>query len=73
MISHFEEFELLPDFQSAYRCDYATEMAVLNVYTDLIDAILDLTTAFNTIDHNILLHRLEITFGFHGVPLQWMR
>ena len=25
------------------------------------------------VDHNILLHRLEITFSFRGVLLQWMR
>ena len=83
VISHLEEFKLLPDFQSAYRRGHSTETAVLKVYSDLIDAIsngkfallslLDLTAAFDTVDHNILLHRLEITFGFRGVPLQWMR
>ena len=25
------------------------------------------------VDHNILLHRLEISFSFSGVPLQWIR
>ena len=78
-----EELKLLPDFQSAYRRGHSTETAVLKVYSDLIDAIsngkfallslLDLTAAFATVDHNILLHRLEITFGFRGVPLQRMR
>ena len=83
VISHLEELKLLPDFQSAYIRGHSTETAVLKVYSDLIDAIsngkfallslLDLNAAFDTIDHNILLHRLEITFGFRGVPLQWMR
>ena len=82
VISHLEEFKLLPDFQSAYRRGHSTETAVLKVYSDLIDAIsngkfvllslLDLTVAFDTVDHNILLHHLETTFGFRGVPLQWM-
>ena len=36
-------------------------------------SLLDLTAVFDTVDHNILLHRLEITFGFRGVPLKWMR
>ena len=39
VISHVEEFKLLPDFQSAYRCGHSTETAVLKVFSDLIDAI----------------------------------
>ena len=83
VISHLEVFKLLQNFQAAYRRGHSTETAVLKVYSDLINAIsngkfallslLDLTTAFDTVDHNILLHRLEIKFGFRGVPLQWMR
>ena len=79
VISHLEELKLFPDFQSAYRRGHSTETAV----SDLIDAIsngkfdllslLDLTAAFDMVDHNILLHRLQTTFGFHGIPFQWMR
>ena len=53
------------------------------VYLDLIDAIsngkfallslLNQAAAFDVVDHNILQHRLEITFGFREVTLQWMR
>ena len=32
----------------------------------------DLTAAFDTVDHEILLRRLETTFGFLGVILQWL-
>ena len=83
VISHLEEFKLLPVFQSAFRCNYSTEMAVLKVYSDKTNSILngkfallslsDLTAAFDMVNHNILLHCLETTFGFRGVPLQWMR
>ena len=39
VISHLEEFKLLPDFQSAYRRGRSTETVVLKVYSDLVDAI----------------------------------
>ena len=35
-------------------------------------SLLDLTAAFDTVDHGILLRRLETIFGFHGAILQWL-
>ena len=82
LIGHLEEFKLLPDVQSAYRHGHSIETAVLKVYSDLIDAIsngklallslLDLTAAFDTVDHAILRRHLEMTFGFHGTTLKWL-
>ena len=61
LIRHLEEHRLRPEVQSAYRRDHSTETAVLKVYADLIDSIsngklallclLDLTAAFDTVDH----------------------
>ena len=34
--------------------------------------LLDLSAAFDTIDHNTLIHRLETHFGIAGKPLAWM-
>ena len=34
-------------------------------------ALLDLSSAFDTLDHAILLRRLESTFGISGVALSW--
>ena len=36
-------------------------------------SLLDLSAAFDTIDHNILLDRLHTTFGISGSALQWLR
>ena len=72
---------MMPPMQSAYRRFHSTETAVTKVYNDLLLAadkgqmsalcLLDLTAAFDTVDHELLLHRLERQFGLHGVVLAW--
>ena len=80
LIAYFNENNSLPDCQLANKRVQSTEMAVLKVVSDIIDAIangkitllslLDLTAAFNTVDHSILLQHLETTFSFNDVILQ---
>ena len=82
LITHLEQHMLLLDVQSAYRRERSTEAAVLKVYTDIIDVIsngkfallslLDLTAAFDTVDHEILLRHLKATFSFRSAILQWL-
>jgi len=72
---------MMPPMHSAYRRFYSTETAVTKVYNDLLLAadagqvsvlcLLDLTAAFDTVDHQLLLHRLERHFGLHAV-LSWL-
>ena len=67
--------------QSAYRPGHSTETALLKVVNDLllslnkgsisVLALLDFSTAFDTSDHTILVHRLHTDFGFTDTVLQW--
>ena len=68
-------------FQSAYRPGHRTETAILKVVNDMflssnkgnisVLALLDVSSAFDTIDHSILVHRLLTDFGFTDAVLQW--
>jgi len=71
---------LLPVHQSAYRKFHSTETALLKVVTDLIEAIdagdhalLDLSAAFDTVDHDVLVERLARTYGLRSTALDWLR
>ena len=78
---HLAENQLLDSFQSAYKKNHSTETALLHVMNLLLTnadkkhvsvlALLDLSAAFDTIDHNILLRRLNTTFGISGSALDW--
>jgi len=66
--------------QSAYRKHHFTETALLYIHDHLINAIgsqkisclclLDLSTAFNTIDHILITH-LSSWFALHGSVIAW--
>ena len=73
--------DLLPRLQSAYRTHHSTETAVLKVLTDILYAVddgdlsvlalLDLSAAFDTVDHDFLLTWLKVSFGIRGAALDW--
>ena len=78
---HCEDFNLQPGYQSAYRPDYSCEMAVLRISNDILWAFekqsimalvaIDLSAAFNTINHNILLNILNSKYGITDQALKW--
>ena len=78
---HCDEYNLQPDYQSAYREHYSCETAILNISNDLLwgmerQAItslvaLDLSAAFDTVDHDILLSILSNKYGIKGKALKW--
>ena len=64
---------LYDPFQSAYRKQHSTETAILKVQNDIIASLdvgkctvlgsLDLSAAFDTVDHHILLKRMRRLYG----------
>ena len=83
ILQHINCKKLLSDFQSAYRPHHSTETALLKITNDLLSAmddgnisvlvLLNLSAAFDTIDHEILLHRLHNVFGFEDTVLSWFQ
>ena len=80
---HLAQNSLYNLYQSAYTRFHSTETALLSVYDSLIRAtakqqvsclcLLDLSAAFDTIDHDILLKRLAVWFGITDTALSWFK
>ncbi len=79
--SHVQKNCPLPICTSAYRENHSTESALLKVQADILHnmesqkvtllVLINLSAAFDTIDHDILFSRLESKFGITGVALEW--
>ena len=80
---YLDEHNILEVFQSGFKTMHSTESALLRVFNDILLAndcgdhvilvLLDLTAAFDTVDHNILISRLQHLVGICGIALEWFK
>ena len=80
--THLSSHRLHNKPQLAYRTGHSTETALLKIHHDIAEALdrkclaalvlLDLSAAFDVIDHKILQTRLEYSFGVTGSALSWI-
>lgn len=78
LVPHLNANKCISDFQSAYRQHHSTETALCRIYNDLllniqeskpsILILLDLSAAFDTIDHSLLINDLK-NAGVNGKAL----
>ena len=83
LLDYLNAAGLLPALQSAYRAHHSTETAVTKVLADILLALdtgnlgmltlLDLSAAFDTVDHEILIRRLKASYGLGGAVLSWFK
>ena len=80
---YLSEHNLYEPLQSVYREHHRTETVLLRVQNDILRTLderqgvylvlLDLSAAFDTIDHEILISRLRDNVGITDLALAWIR
>ena len=80
---HLSAYSMHETLHSAYKAFHSTESPLLRVHNDLLTAmdrkqwsylvLLDLSAAFDTVDHELLLHRLKARLGIGGTALAWFK
>ena len=83
LVQYIDDNNLDEKSQSAYKKLHSTETALLRVHDDILRTVdrgctvvlllLDLSAAFDTVDHGLLLHRLNTQFGIKGKVLAWFK
>ena len=83
LVDYLNQSNFLCVSHSANRSRHRTETLLLRTANDILSdldrrhvsllTLLDLSTAFNTIDYSILLDRLGYLYGISGTCLSWLR
>ena len=81
--NHCQDYGLLPDYQSAYRPNYSCKTNLLKISNNILWnfecqhitslTTMDLSAAFDTVDHEVLLQILSNRFGVTDTALNWFR
>ena len=79
---HIESNNMHDEHQSGYRKFHSTETALLKLTNDMLMALdqgkisllifLDVSAAFDTVNHQVLLDRLKQLYGISGTALKWI-
>ena len=83
LLLYLENSGLLPAYQSGFRTNHSTETALLSLLSEMYSAIVkcqlsllaffDVSAAFDMVDHQILLQRLETSCGISSLPRLWIK
>ena len=83
LVQYIDDNNFDEKLQSAYKKLHSTETALLRIHDDIlrtvdrgctvVSLLLDLSAAFDTVDHGLLLPRLNTRFGIKGKVLAWFK
>ena len=82
LVAHLQRHGIGDPLQSAYKQGASTETAMMHIKEEIdrildngdavLMVLLDLSAAFDTIDHDMLLDRLRRHVGLDGAALRWV-
>ena len=77
------EYSMYDPMQSANKLVHSTETALVKINDDILSSLdagkctvlvsLDLSAAFDTINHNVLLNRLQHMYGITDTAFKWFQ